>query len=111
MRSDAAIEPAAVEETLGVEHFLDLFHHCKIIFHFRPEFARFAIALRRKFNDACSHGWELNGGGIFEISVADARSRASHSLSWQGLQHSADLSQPARHPHHHSILILAQKLR
>src|ERR1700737_2724761 len=42
MTSDAAVQSAAVQETVRVEHFLDLLHHRKIISWPRPQLGTLA---------------------------------------------------------------------
>src|SRR5450631_1830557 len=103
MRSDAAIQPAAVEQTLRIEHFLDLPHHRKIISRLRPKLVRLAKTLRRKFHNAGPSRWQAQVGGSFEISVANARPCARHSPSRQELQNAPHIGEHTRNSHYRAV--------
>src|SRR5882672_630101 len=49
--SDAAIQPAAIQETSRIEHVLDLLHHLKVAAGRGPQVGLLAKALRGKFDD------------------------------------------------------------
>src|ERR1700722_2056875 len=74
--SDAAIQPAAVQETLRIEHLLDLLHHRKIVSWLRPQLPFFAKFRRRKLNHAGARLRMSQGivylGGPLEVAITNA---------------------------------------
>src|SRR5580698_1071630 len=85
MTSDAAVQSAAIQKALRIEHFFDLLHHRKIVPWLRPqlcigETAALAKILGRKLHHAGAYRWMPQFGGIVEVAITHSRARASQCV-------------------------------